>query len=398
MLTISSSSLTPTIRRPILPRHYSTSSELYRPRTILIEKPNNTISYGFSIQTYGFASLNPLSTDESGCSLLSLSTESIRSRQSSASTDFCLSSSQIAPIQLVTYVDHVQEQSPAWHAGLRAGSVILYVNDETVEQDDHETLVKRITQASTTQLKLVIIQQNINKQIALCEQLQTLHKQLQEKEEEFKELCKQEKINDENISIKETKSPSPRLQHLSSETSECPTTAFCHDKIPLDWRQSVTTFAHQQKLTIRTLPPILTSTSSSSSSSKYIKKNQLIPSHNHRRSLSLSTIVLQYSKPSLFRHHTSLKHPRRPYHRRAHSHEEFITLEKTTDLSKHPKDDSMIASGCSLAMDLSKSFDKKNYQSSSSSSSENSDEDEDHSRDKFDNQVKQFKWKLKISK
>jgi len=203
MLTISSSSLTPTIRRPVLRRRYSTTLDLYRPRTIIIEKPTTTASYGFSIQTYGFASLNPLSTDESASSLLSLSSESTTtSRESSTSNSFCLSSSQIAPIQLVTYVDHVQDQSPAWVAGLRAGSVILSVNDETVEHDDHETLVKRISQASTMQLKLVIIQQNINKQITLCEKLQQLQKQLHEKEEELKELSKQEKNHDENIPVK----------------------------------------------------------------------------------------------------------------------------------------------------------------------------------------------------
>ncbi|CAF1150370.1 unnamed protein product [Adineta ricciae] len=411
MLTISSSSLTPTFRRPVLlRRRHSASSDLYRPRTVLVEKAPNTTSYGFSIQTYGFASLNPLSTDESACSLLSLSSESTRSRQSSASNSFCLSSSQTAPIQLVTYVDQVQEQSPAWHAGLRPGSVILSVNDESVEHDDHEALVKRITQASSS-LKLVVIQQNINKQITLCEQLQTLHKQLQEKEEELKELCTQEMANTENTSLGgknsspfvyflllmvtflEIKSPSPRLQHLSTE-AECSST-FCNDKIPLDWRQSVTTFAHQQKFVLRTLPSKLTPTASNLSA-KYVKKRQSNPSYKHQRSLSSSSIVFQCSKPSLFRHHTSLKHSRRANHRRAHSHEELFTQDQTTDLSVHPKDDSMVESGCSLAIDLSKSFDKHNHALSSSSSTVNSDEDK--SPEKIDNSIKQFKWKLKINK
>jgi hypothetical protein len=202
MLTISSSSLTPAVRRPVIHRRrYSlSSSDLYRPRTIIIEKPTTTASFGFSIQTYGFAALNILPTDESACSLLSLSSESTASLKSSTSNSFS-SSSQIAPIQLVTYVDHVQDKSPAWEAGLRSGSVILSVNDQTVEHDDHETLVKRITQASQTQLKLVILQQNINKQIALCEQLQQLHKQLHEKEEELDELCRQETNIEDDQSI-----------------------------------------------------------------------------------------------------------------------------------------------------------------------------------------------------
>lgn len=197
MLTVSSSSLPPTIRRPpILSRRYS--SDLYCPRTVFIEKPATSTSYGFSIQTYGFAALNLLSTDESACSILSSSSESIPSRQSSTSNG---STSPNPPIQLVTYVDQVQDKTPAWEAGLRPGSVILSVNDQSVEHDDHETLVKRITQTSATQLKLIVVQQNINRQITLCEQLQQLYKQLHEKEEEFGDLCKQEKTSEENLSI-----------------------------------------------------------------------------------------------------------------------------------------------------------------------------------------------------
>jgi hypothetical protein len=401
MLTISSSPLTPTIHPPILRRRYSpsSSSDLYRPRTIIIEKSTTTASFGFSIQTYGFASLNILPTDESACSLLSLSSSSTTSRKSSTSNSFC-SSSQTAPIQLVTYVDHVQDKSPAWEAGLRPGSVILSVNDQTVEHDDHETLVKRITQASQTQLKLIVIQQNINKQIALCEKLQQLHKQLHEKEEELEELSKQEMNSEGDISIKlETNSPSPRLKHTLSFTPPERTSSFCHDKIPPDWRQSVANFAHQQNLTIRTLQPILSS-SSSITSSKYTKNRHLNHSQHHQRSMSLSTIVLHYSKPSLFRHRPPLLiNHQTSNHRRALSYEELFSSNKINNDNNNlliPKqDDSMIASGCSLAMDLSKSFDQKNsHLSSSSSTTINTDEDENN----HDNKIKQFKWKLRINK
>ena len=214
MLTISSSSLPPTIRRAVIFRrhHASISNELYRQRTILIEKTPNCSSYGFSIQTYGFASLNPMSTDGSACSLLSLSSESTASRQSFVFNSVRSTSSPTGdtlPIQLVTYVDQVEDKSPAWAAGLRAGSVILSVNDQSVEHDDHEALVKRITEATAaTPLKLVIVQQNVNKQIELSERLQKLHRQLTEKQEELEELCRQESLiqqDEQNETGKSTK-------------------------------------------------------------------------------------------------------------------------------------------------------------------------------------------------
>ena len=399
MLTLSSSSLPPTVRRaPILRRQFS--SELYRPRTILIEKTSTSASYGFSIQTYGFAALNLLSNDESACSLLSLSSESLPSRQSSTSNS---SSLPLAPIQLVTYVDHVQDKGPAWEAGLRSGSVILAVNDHSVEHDDHETLVKRITQTSSTQLKLVIIQQNVNRQIALCEQLQQLHKELHDKEEELEELCKQERTSDKNPN--EINSPSPRLQHPSSNPPER-TSSFCHDKIPLDWRQSVTNFAHQQNLTVRTLPPVLSSTLSITSS-KYTKHRPCNRRQSHQRSMSLSTIVFHYSKSTLLRHQ-----PPPPsssslaaallssqgigrQHRRALSFEQLFSSEKfNSNLSNDRQDHSVLASGCSLAMDLTRCFDRENVSlSSSSSSTINTDDDEQS----IENKRKPFKWKLRIS-
>jgi hypothetical protein len=196
MLTMSSSSLTSSGRRPVQLRRYHSSActELYRPRTIVIEKPLTCPSFGFSIQTYGFASLNPLlSNDESTCSFLSLSSDSTTTSRKSSVSNSVHSSLPVAPIQLVTYVDHVQDRSSAWQAGLRAGSVILSVNDQSVEHDDHETLVKRITDTSISELKLLVVQQNVNKQIALCEQLQKLHQQLNEKQDELNELCRQEK-------------------------------------------------------------------------------------------------------------------------------------------------------------------------------------------------------------
>ncbi|CAF3631034.1 unnamed protein product, partial [Rotaria sp. Silwood2] len=87
------------------------------------------------------------------------------------------------------------------------------------------------------------------------------------------------------------------------------------------WRQSVTNFAHQQKLITQTLPAILNSTSS-----KYTKNRQLNPSQHHQRSMSLSTIVLHYSKSSLRRYQSPLINQQTINRRRAFSYEELFSL------------------------------------------------------------------------
>ena len=202
----------------------------------------------------------------------------------------------------------------------------------------------------------------------------------------------------------EVNSPSPRLKHIVSNPPER-ASSFCHDKIPLDWRQSVANFAHQQKLTIRTLPPVLSSTSSISST-KYTKHRQSNPPQNYQRSMSLSTIVLHYSKSTLLRHHPPLLTERKSHHRRALSYEELFSSNKNnSNLPIGQQDDSVIASGCSLAMDVSRNNDRKNSQLSSSSSSSsstiNTDDDENEDKQetiKIDKKIKQFKWKLRINK
>jgi hypothetical protein len=197
----------------------------------------------------------------------------------------------------------------------------------------------------------------------------------------------------------ETNSPSPRLKHLSTNPQER-TSSFCHDKIPPDWRQSVANFAHQQKLTIRTLPPILNS-SSSISSSKYTKNHQLNIPQNNQRSMSLSSIVLNYSKSSLLRYHPPLLTEQKSNHRRALSYEELFSSNKiNSNLSISRQDDSVNASGCSLAMDIDRKNSPSSSSSSSSSSTINTDDENDDKQEsiKIDKKIKQFKWKLRINK
>ena len=200
-----------------------------------------------------------------------------------------------------------------------------------------------------------------------------------------------------SLVVVETPSPSPRLQRAQSPER---TPSFCHDKIPLDWRQSVTNFAHQQKLTTQTLPTIVNSTCSIASS-KYSRTRQNHPTQQHQRSMSLSSIVLQYSRSSVCRHPSSLLKPQSIHQRRALSFEELVSkadLLKSRRLSFNRPDDSVLASGCSLAMDLSRSFDLKKYQSSSSSSSSSTINTDDGQPDsKSDERIPQLKWTLRIN-
>ena len=116
--------------------------------------------------------------------------------------------------------------------------------------------------------------------------------------------------------------------------------------------------------------------------------------------MSLSTIVLHYSKSTLLRRHPPLLNAQKINHRRALSYDELVSANKLNQNLVIPRpEESMIASGCSLAMDFSRSFDQKHSRSSSSSSTINSDEEADEKEgSKMEKRIKQFKWKLRINK
>lgn len=147
-------------------------------------------------------------------------------------------------------------------------------------------------------------------------------------------------------------------------------------------------------------------------STKYVKNRYLNPPQRYQRSMSLSTIVSDCSKPPdrpEHHHHprqSLLKNVQVSKHRRAHSYEELFSSNKNNvNVTNYVPDESMVESGCSLAMDLSRSLDRKiseslslTTSSSSSTATINTDETENTTKEKTDNKHKQFKWKLRISK
>lgn len=108
--------------------------------------------------------------------------------------------------------------------------------------------------------------------------------------------------------------------------------------------------------------------------------------------MSLSTIVFHYSKSSLLRQHPPLLSEKKSPQRRALSYEQLFS---TTEKFNPRSDQSVLASGCSLAMDFSRNFDRENASLSSASSSSTIHTDEESTEEKKN---KQFKWKLRINK
>ncbi|CAF0750910.1 unnamed protein product [Didymodactylos carnosus] len=303
------SSITPrqvqerSIRRRVS-RDVNHIDELYSPRIILIEKTHVDQSFGFSIQTYGFATVQDLAR----LSLLSIpSADEFTSTSSEKSSSVTTEGITSTPsIHICTYVDSVQKDSLAWNSGLRAGTIIISVNDMSVENDHHESLVQRICHES--RLKLVVLQQNIHRQISLSEKLQLLQRQLKDKQEEYELLDQQE------YQI---------VEGTTSTTITPNTPAYNPDRyssiIPLRWRQSIVSFASQtlqgQKRSLR-FP-------------KKHKRDQL--------SLSLSAFHLHCTNlSSPYRFSSRTKSAAHEHHRRSLSYEELSPTIKKERYSCDP--------------------------------------------------------------
>uniref|UniRef100_A0A0N4Z247 PDZ domain-containing protein n=1 Tax=Parastrongyloides trichosuri TaxID=131310 RepID=A0A0N4Z247_PARTI len=127
----------------------------HRRRTLLIKKCSKDSSFGFTIQSY---LLKKDGSDE---------------------------------IEPITYIDSVRRNSPASRAGLVAGDIIIAINGKIVIDYSHDQLKNLIT--SLTQMRLIVIFENMQKRIELTKRQLELEQQLEIKLKELEQLELEEK-------------------------------------------------------------------------------------------------------------------------------------------------------------------------------------------------------------